>query len=73
MGTVGRSVRRVVDAVGVLILTVYGVLLGFTIVNFFLFLAHCLYLGGDALNGHQTEGQFFVRSHGSVVEVPRQV
>jgi hypothetical protein len=41
--------------------------------NFFVFVAGTLYLGGDALNGYERAGHYFVCSHGSCKEVAEEV
>lgn len=48
-------------------LAVAVVVLGF--VNFFWFMAASSALGGDALNGHVTDGHYYVASHGTYTEV----
>jgi hypothetical protein len=40
-------------------------------VNFFWVVAESMALGGDALNGYQRDGHYFVGSHGSYTEVGR--
>lgn len=39
------------------------------IVNFFVFVMALLYLGGDALNGRQEGGKYFLSQHGNLTEV----
>ena len=43
------------------------------LVNFFSFIAIDLYLGGDALNGRQAAGHYFLANHGRMTEVSRTV
>lgn len=43
------------------------------LVNFFSFIALDLYLGGDALNGRQAAGHYFLANHGRMTEVSRAV
>lgn len=45
----------------------------FGILNFFVFLAGTSYLGGDAVNGKQMDGKYFVASHGKLTEVSKSV
>jgi hypothetical protein len=42
-------------------------------VNFFWVVAESMALGGDALNGYQRDGHYFVGSHGSYTEVGRAI
>lgn len=41
-------------------------------INFFAFIAHVGLLGGDALNGHQSDGRFYISNHGRVTEVSEE-
>jgi hypothetical protein len=43
------------------------------VVNFFGFVGIADYLGGDALNGHEAEGHYFLSNHGHLTEVSRAV
>lgn len=43
------------------------------ILNFLIFLAGTSYLGGDAFNGKQMDGKYFVGSHGKLTEVSQSV
>jgi len=43
------------------------------LVNFFSFVAISLYIGGDAINGHQAAGHYFLSNHGKLTEVSRTV
>lgn len=43
------------------------------IVNFFAFVMALLYLGGDALNGKQEGGRYFLAQHGRLTEVSASV
>jgi hypothetical protein len=52
-------------------LAVILVAIGF--VNFFIFWTESMALGGDALNGHVTNGHYFLASHGSYTEVSQTV
>jgi hypothetical protein len=42
-------------------------------VNFAVFIAMAIYLGGDALNGYARDGHYFLCSHGKNTEVTRVV
>jgi hypothetical protein len=42
-------------------------------VNFLVFVAIALVIGGDAVNGQQTDGRYFVANHGRYTEVSRPV
>ena len=48
-------------------LAVVGVVVG--VLNFFAFLAISGRLGGDALNGYERDGRYYVSSHGHATEV----
>lgn len=52
-------------------LAVAIIVLGFA--NFFAFLIESAALGGDALNGHVTNGHYYVASHGILTEVSQAV
>lgn len=52
-------------------LAVAVVAIGF--VNFFAFMVESLALGGDALNGREVNGHYFVASHGTYTEVAQSV
>jgi hypothetical protein len=41
------------------------------VINFLAFFILSLAIGGDALNGHATDGHYFVANHGSYTEVPQ--
>jgi len=43
------------------------------IVNFAAFIIINIYIGGDAINGHVTDGHYFLGSHGRYTEVNRAV
>jgi hypothetical protein len=43
------------------------------IVNFFAFIMALLYLGGDALNGKEEKGRYFLSQHGTLTEVSAAV
>src|ERR1700742_4407143 len=43
------------------------------LINFFVFIAVSLWLGGDAINGHSGSGHYFLGSHGRVTEVSHDV
>lgn len=43
------------------------------LVNFFVFLLISTYLGGDAINGHISHGNYFVCGHGFCTQVTRFV
>src|SRR5205807_853436 len=43
------------------------------VVNFLSFFASSFYLGGDAINGHQAAGHYFLADHGHMTEVSRTV
>ena len=43
------------------------------IVNFFSFISISIYLGGDALNGKETLGHFYLNSHGRYTEVSETI
>jgi len=43
------------------------------IINFALFIIIDLKLGGDALNGYQKDGRYFLASHGAYTEVSEAV
>ena len=45
----------------------------FALVNFAAFCSIAVALGGDALNGHQSYGRYFLASHGRLTEVSRAV
>ena len=47
---------------------VVAALVAATFVNFLVFLAVALYLGGDALNGKEEHGRYFLGSHGHYTE-----
>lgn len=38
-------------------------------INFLAFFFGCMVLGGDALNGYERDGRYFVMSHGHYTEV----
>lgn len=40
-----------------------------TIINFLSFMLGILYFGGDALNGKEENGKFFLFNHGKLIEV----
>jgi hypothetical protein len=42
-------------------------------INFMVFFAVSVYLGGDALNGYSTVGHYFLCAHGHCIEVSRTV
>lgn len=42
-------------------------------INFAAFVAGSLWLGGDALNGHEQDGRYFLNSHGRFTEVSHAV
>jgi hypothetical protein len=50
---------------------VAAIAIGF--VNFFWFIAESTALGGDAVNGYQLDGRYYVGSHGSYTEVARSI
>jgi len=41
--------------------------------NFFAFVFIALYIGGDAINGHVTDGHYFLANHGKYTEVTYNV
>lgn len=41
----------------------------FTVLNLFIFIAVAAVLGGDAINGHTTDGRFYLANHGQDTEV----
>jgi hypothetical protein len=43
------------------------------IINFLAFTAIAMYLGGDAFNGYVKEGHYFLKAHGHVTEVSREI
>jgi hypothetical protein len=43
----------------------------FGILNFFIFVAGTSFLGGDAVNGKEMDGKYFVGSHGKLTEVSK--
>jgi hypothetical protein len=43
------------------------------LINFVSFIGIADYLGGDALNGHQAGGHYFLSNHGKLTEVSRAV
>lgn len=47
------------------------VLLG--LLNFFVFFCTAMYLGGDAINGHSSNGHYYLADHGHLTEVSRAV
>jgi hypothetical protein len=44
-------------------------IVGIALLNFLVFMAVALYLGGDAVNGKIANGHFFLGSHGRYTEV----
>ena len=49
-----------------LIIRVIGIA---TLINFLIFVAVSLYIGGDALNGHSVDGHFYLSQKGKLTEV----
>jgi hypothetical protein len=43
------------------------------IVNFFAFVLVAIEIGGDALNGHEAGGHYFLSNHGTLTEVRRSI
>jgi hypothetical protein len=43
------------------------------LLNFFSFIFVSIYLGGDALNGKESDGHFYLNSHGHYTEVSEKV
>jgi hypothetical protein len=43
------------------------------LLNFFSFVFISIYLGGDALNGEESNGHFYLNSHGHYTEVSEKV
>lgn len=43
------------------------------LLNFAAFFVVAVKLGGDAVNGHETAGRYFLASHGKMTEVSRNV
>jgi len=41
--------------------------------NFLVFVGVALLIGGDAVNGHQSDGRYFLANHGRYTEVSRDV
>jgi hypothetical protein len=41
--------------------------------NLLVFIAIAIAIGGDAINGHQQGGHYFLASHGTLTEVSRNV
>ena len=52
---------------------VFAALVAATSINFLVFFAVALYLGGDALSGKEEHGRYFLGSHGRYTEVSAQV
>ena len=52
-------------------IAVVVIILGF--INFFWFMAESTSIGGDALNGHISNGRYYVASHGTYTEVSEAV
>lgn len=44
-----------------------------SMLNFAVFWLMAVHLGGDALNGHVTDGHYFLMSHGDFTEVSEEV
>ena len=44
-----------------------------TVINFFVFIAVALYLGGDALSGKIENGRYYLNSHGHYTEVSARI
>jgi hypothetical protein len=42
-------------------------------INFAAFVVGAIYLGGDAVNGHEAAGRYFLSMHGKLTEVSRGV
>ncbi|MQA37780.1 hypothetical protein [Rugamonas aquatica] len=42
-------------------------------INFFSFILGAMYFGGDALNGKEKDGHFFLASHGKFTQVSESV
>lgn len=48
-----------------------GVLAGAIVLNFIVFVVVSLFIGGDAWNGHEQGGHYFLASHGKLTEVSK--
>lgn len=44
-----------------------------TIINFLVFWVVAVAIGGDALNGYHSDGHYFLKNHGQLTEVSREV